>query len=165
MRNIVTVLAIYAITTSCHAGERPDPSLTPGVINPNVTQSNIAETVCVKGWTKTIRPPANYTSKLKKSQIREYGYEDTNPKHYEEDHLIPLSVGGHPTDPRNLWPEPRHIEWGAERKDQLEYAMYKAVCRREVPLVEAQRAFATDWIAAFKQYSHLIQRYGRGLAD
>ena len=25
---------------------------------------------------------------------------------YQEDHLISLELGGHPTDPRNLWPEP-----------------------------------------------------------
>src|SRR3954447_16464956 len=25
---------------------------------------------------------------------------------YQEDHLISLEIGGDPTDPRNLWPEP-----------------------------------------------------------
>jgi len=27
------------------------------------------------------------------------------PSHYEEDHFISLEVGGHPKDPKNLWPE------------------------------------------------------------
>jgi hypothetical protein len=74
------------------ASDLPDPVLTPGAINPNVTQANIQQTVCVKGYTKTIRPPAHFTNKLKKRQIREYGYADRNPKHYEEDHLIALSI-------------------------------------------------------------------------
>jgi hypothetical protein len=25
---------------------------------------------------------------------------------FQEDHLISLELGGHPTDPRNLWPQP-----------------------------------------------------------
>jgi hypothetical protein len=80
----------------------PDPNCTPGALNPDVTQENIAQTICVPGYTRTIRPPASYTSQLKVRQIVEYGYEDTNPADYEEDHFIPLELGGHPTDPRNL---------------------------------------------------------------
>jgi len=67
--------------------------MTPGATNPEVTQDNIQSTVCVKGYTKTIRPPAHYTNKLKKEQIEQYGYADHNPKHYEKDHLIALSLG------------------------------------------------------------------------
>ena len=162
-------VALTAIIVTCvlpvHAGDLPDKSHTPGAINPDVTQANIQQTVCIKGWTKTVRPPAYYTNKLKKVQIREYGYADTNPKHYEEDHLIPLSIGGHPKDPRNLWPEPRKTEWGAEKKDQLEFAIYKAVCRGEVSLDEARAAFRTDWIAAYKRYGTLLRKYNRGRAD
>ena len=36
----------------------PDPRFTPGAINPDVTQENIDSTICVPGFTKTIRPPA-----------------------------------------------------------------------------------------------------------
>lgn len=82
----------------------------------------------------------------------EYGYADTNPKHYEEDHLIALSIGGAPNDTRNLWPEPRISEWGAEKKDQLEKVLYKNVCAQKLTLAEAQHAMATNWIAAWKRY-------------
>jgi hypothetical protein len=101
-----------------------------------------------------VRPPAAYTNKLKKRQIREYGYEDTNPKHYEEDHLIPLSIGGNPRDPNNLWPEPRKSEWGASRKDQLEFVIYKMVCNDQISLKDAQEQMASDWISAYKKYVH-----------
>jgi hypothetical protein len=127
-----------------------------------VTQENIRTTICVKGWTKTVRPPAYYTNRLKKEQIREYGYADRNPKDYEEDHLIPLSVGGNPTDPKNLWPEPRNGEWGAERKDELELALYKGVCRHDLTLEEARLAFSGNWIASYKKYRQLVKRYGHG---
>jgi len=146
-------------TATASAGDLPDARITPGVLNPDVTQANIQQTVCVHGYTKTIRPPAYYTNKLKKQQIRQYGYADTNPKDYEEDHLIALSIGGAPQDERNLWPQPRNSEWNAEKKDQLEYVMYKMVCANEVGLAEAQRAMATDWIAAWKKYVPSHQSY------
>ena len=125
----IAALALALITTQAFASDLPNPSLTPGAINPYITQQNIHQTVCIKGYTKTIRPPSYYTNKLKKRQIREYGYEDRNPKHYEEDHLVALSIGGAPHDPRNLWPEPRKSEWNAKKKDQLEFVLYKLVCR------------------------------------
>jgi len=99
----------------------PNPRLTPGALNPDVTQANIDSTICVRGWTRTIRPPERYTERLKRRQIREYGYADRRLSHYEEDHLISLELGGSPTDPRNLWPEPHHVAggWGSFTKDRL----------------------------------------------
>jgi len=149
---MLTATLALAISFPAWASDLPDPMLTPGAINPDVTQQNIQQTVCVRGYTKTIRPPSNYTNKLKKRQIRQYGYADRNPKHYEEDHLIALSIGGAPHDPRNLWPEPRKSEWNAKKKDQLEFVLYKMVCDQEISLAEAQRTMATNWIAAWKRY-------------
>ena len=35
----------------------PDPKLTPGLVNPDITQANIAQTICNPQWsTKTIGP-------------------------------------------------------------------------------------------------------------
>ena len=84
----------------------PDPWCTPGVTYPNVRQSTINQTICVSGWTATVRPPTSYTNPLKAQGIIDYGYSDTNMSDYEEDHFIPLELGGSPRDPGNLWPEP-----------------------------------------------------------
>jgi hypothetical protein len=86
--------------------------------------------------------------------IRTFGYHDRRLSHYEEDHLIPLGLGGAPSDERNLWPEPRTSPdgWGADRKDELELALNQLVCSGRLPLREAQRAIATDWIAAYRYY-------------
>jgi hypothetical protein len=132
----------------------PDPQLTPGALNPAVTQDNIGETICVRGWTRTVRPSERYTSTLKRRQIHEYGYADRRLGHYEEDHLVPLGLGGAPYDPRNLWPEPRSSPdgWDADRKNELEYALNRLVCRGRVALAAAQRAIATNWIAAYQRY-------------
>jgi len=164
--NSLIFLGAFAILISGTAigGDLPNPALTPGAIDPYITQQNIHQTVCIKGYTKTIRPPAHYTNKLKKRQIREYGYVDRNPKHYEEDHLIALSIGGNPRDPHNLWPEPRKSEWNAAKKDQLEFVLYKMVCRGEISLAQAQHEMGTDWIEAWNRYVPANgTRHGRGL--
>ncbi len=157
--NKIILMVLLSLSLRALASDLPDVSITPGEINPDITQANVQSTVCVKGYTKTIRPPAYFTNKLKKRQMREYGYADRNPKHYEEDHLIALSIGGAPNDPRNLWPEPRNSEWSAEKKDQLEFVMYKMVCAHEISLAEAQHAMASNWIDAWEQYVPSHQKY------
>ncbi len=106
-----------------YAADPPSPTLTLGALNPDVTQDNVHQTVCVKGWTKTIRPAAYYTNSLKRTQIRQYHLDVRNPRDYAEDHLVSRSIGGHPTDPRNLWPQPRNSQWGADQKDDLEFVL------------------------------------------
>jgi hypothetical protein len=107
---------------------------TPGVLNPDVTQANIASTICIRGWTKTIRPPTSYTNELKVKQMREYGVGGSRTD-YQEDHLISLELGGHPTDPRNLWPEPYPR---ASEVDSIENDLNAQVCSGELSLEEAQ---------------------------
>jgi hypothetical protein len=127
---------------------------TPGAINLAVTPKTIGETICARGWTRLVRPPVQYTEELKRQQIRTFGYDDRRLSQYEEDHLIPLGLGGAPSDPRNLWPEPRTSPdgWGADRKDELEFALNQLVCAGRLSLREAQRAIATDWTAAYRRY-------------
>jgi len=138
----------------------PDPVRTPGAANPQVTQRNIKDNICNPLWsTKLIRPPSEYTNRLKRKQLREYGdtvhqtrAELVNPSMgkvdttrcvarsdnmacYEEDHLIPLEDGGDPTDPRNLWPEPYNthvggVIMGAHQKDVVEAFVHDEICYR-----------------------------------
>jgi hypothetical protein len=90
-------------------------------MNPEVTQDNIQSTICVRGWTRTGRPDRAFTQSLKRQQIGALGYQDHRMSQYEEDRLIPLSLGGAASDRRNLWPEPRFpaAGWNAEMKDEL----------------------------------------------
>ena len=132
----------------------PNPSMTPGALNPAVTQANIHETICVRGYTRTIRPPEWYTERLKRAQIRAYGYRDRWLRDYEEDHDVSIELAGSPTSPRNLWPEPYDVVggWGAHAKDRLENRLNHLVCRGRLSLAAAQRAIATNWIAAYRRY-------------
>ncbi len=97
---LIAALVAVLLALRPHTHSALLPRLTPGVANGAVTQTNIGSTVCQSGWTKTIRPPVDYTSALKARQMRAYG--DKGPlSAYQEDHLISLELGGDPTDPRN----------------------------------------------------------------
>ena len=148
-----TLLLVAMLSTSVFAGDLPDPKVTPGAINPNVTQANIQQTICVSGWTKTIRPPTTYTTKLKIQQLRAAGLRGTASE-YEEDHLISLQLGGHPTDPANLWPQPwvTSSGWDARKKDVIETRLKRMVCTGKISLADAQKEIATDWMAAHTKY-------------
>ena len=106
----------------------------PGALNPQVTQANISVTICRPCWTRTIRPPVRYTNALKLTQMKERHLPGT-PQSFEEDHLVALELGGHPTNPLNLWPE----LWAQARvKDKWENAFNRAVCALRMTLRAAQ---------------------------
>jgi hypothetical protein len=107
----------------------------PGVLNPDVTQATIGSTICTHGWTATIRPPVDYTNELKRRQMRTYG-ESGPASAYQEDHLISLELGGDPTDPRNLWPEPYPR---AADVDRIENELNAEVCGGRLTLREGQQ--------------------------
>lgn len=132
----------------------PNHKLTPGALNPAVTQETIGKTICRPGYTKTIRPPESYTERLKKISIRQYGYSDRRLSHYEFDHAVSLELGGAPRSPSNLWPEPHYTVggWGSYTKDKLENRLHHLVCEGKVSLRQAQREEAGNWIAAYKKY-------------
>ena len=140
---VLTVLAacllLVALLPSCgrrSVGAEPASwQLTPGALNPDVTQATIRSTICRHGWTRTVRPPQTYTNTLKIAQMREYGRSGT-PHDYQEDHLISLELGGHPTDPRNLWPEPYPR---ASEVDRIENELNAQVCGGKLSLADAQR--------------------------
>lgn len=103
-------------------------------LNPNVTQETIRVTICKPNWTALIRPNVAYTNALKRKQMLQLGLPG-RPSDYEEDHIIPLAVGGHPRDPQNLRPQ----LWAqARKKDIAEVAAHRAVCSGKMSLKEAQ---------------------------
>lgn len=123
-------------------------TLVHGAVNKEVTQANIQQTICRAGWTKTVRPPASYTNALKRRQIEEFGLSGST-HDYEEDHLIPLELGGNPTSPANLWPEPANGPFNAHDKDHLERMVHRLVCAGKMSLAEGQREFVTNWVTYY----------------
>lgn len=145
MKAVMIALAALTISPAVLAGDLPP---VPGVVNADVTQANIHQTICVKGWTRTVRPAQSYTRALK---LRLIG-PDGDPKDYELDHVIPLSLGGSPADPRNLWAQHWHGQWGAYTKDRLELKLQGLVCAGQLPLATAQKSIATNWIETYETF-------------
>lgn len=132
------------------AGEYlPDPACTPGAADPAVTQENIDSTICMSGYTATVRPPASNTDKVKAESLREYG--QTAVKTTEYDHLISLELGG-TNSVSNLWPEPNTASatGTTNPKDAVENTLHKAICTQRVTLSAAQKAIAHNWVTAVK---------------
>ena len=136
---LALVAAVVVLFAPGHRGNAnailADPVRTPGVLNPDVTQANIRSTICRHGWTATIRPPVSYTNALKRKQMRQYG-ETGSMSDYQEDHLISLEMGGNPTDPRNLWPEPYPR---AAEMDKTENELNSEICDGKLTLAQAQQ--------------------------
>jgi hypothetical protein len=114
-------------------------------INPQVTQNNVQETICIPGWTKTVRPPVSYTNRIKKERMTEMGLPYELMGDFQLDHKLSLSLGGAPSDPRNLVMQD---ESEAHLKDEVERCLPRAVCSGAVSLDQAQKAMWTDWRSA-----------------
>jgi hypothetical protein len=122
------------------------------VLNPDVTPATIRSTICVQGWTATVRPPASYTDDLKRKQMATEHLTGTSAD-YEEDHRMPLELGGNPTDPQNLSPESRAPgPYSAASKDSGENQARQAVCEQNVPLRQAQADFVKKWLKPWPLY-------------
>ena len=145
-RQHVTYSRTYA-TGECSArdmGRLPDPRCTPGATDPRVTQTTIGQTICAKGWTTAIRPPASQTSHAK-YQVAEPAYSVPAATVAELDHLVPLELGGS-SDIRNLWPEAGTVP---NAKDKVENRLHRDVCAGKITLTKARHAIAANWETAY----------------
>jgi hypothetical protein len=125
-------LAASLLLAGCSTGhprQAPPPTAvvnaSPGAYYPAVSQQTIDQTVCVPGWTATIRP-----------------HLPTRPG-YEYDHVVPLSLGGAPTDGANL----QYVPLDQARKDdRVESLLHRLVCRKppQMTLADAQ-ALIVAW--------------------
>jgi hypothetical protein len=161
-----TLKGCSPVPTSCHyrqdgATVLPDPACTPGALY-GPSQVSPSSTVCVSGFTGTIRPPVAYTGPLKLKIMAAYGV--SNPALYELDHLIALEDGGAPADPANLWPQPYSPTPGAHQKDDEENFLKRQVCSGKVTVVQAGVSLAGDWFASFSRDKPPHETFGAGLA-
>jgi hypothetical protein len=130
----------------------PIATLTPGTTDTRVTPETITTTICVSGWSASVRPPTSVTDPIKTERIAAYGYDSASKTLFELDHLIPLELGGGPADVANLWPEPYDGTDGARIKDNLENKLHDLICAGTTNLRAAQTCIAVDWIACAQDY-------------
>lgn len=148
MPRLIAVLAALLAAAPALAGDLPDPTLTPGAVVAGVT----AAEVCRPGWAHQHR---RVTARTRKAVLAAYGLSGPHDgfcaRGCELDHLIPLELGGANTA-ANLWPEQLSGARGARKKDRLENRLHALVCAGELDLMEAQKAIATDWLAAYRRF-------------
>jgi len=126
----------------------PDARLTPGAALLESRQD-----VCAQSSTNNKIVPVA----LQKKVFEEYGLTRAKPQAYEVDYLVTPALGG-ADDIHNLWPHSNSATvWNAQVKDALEDRLREMVCGGNLDLTEAQRAIATNWIAAYKKYFHTDQ--------
>lgn len=151
----LSLVALLIASAAANAGDLPDLNLTPGATDPEVSEANIKESICRVThftWEEGHMPPPSFMESVKKEQLKLYGFTDGDTKHYFMDHLIPLSLGGNPTDLKNIWPQQLITKWSARRKDYLEEILHDKVCKGEVTLKDAQEQIRTNWVEAYKKY-------------
>lgn len=144
---LIIALALFAVSASTQVAQ-PDPKLTPGAIDPAVTQANIGATICVTGYTIRVR---NVPESLKRRVFEEYGIDPKESAKYEIDHRVSLENGGS-NDIRNLWPQPYNPRPGAHEKDVLETYLKRQVCSGKMSLADDQKILKGDWYAAYKRF-------------
>ena len=139
MPNAFAIAALAMAFLLPHSGYAlPNHRLTPGAFL-HVT----AAQVCRSGYAHGVRAPYNTAwRKIVADVRRSYGVRGGG---FKLDHLIPLELGGNPTDRRNLWPQ-RTAD--AQVKDGFENTVHARVCAGSISLAAAQREFMTDWRTA-----------------
>jgi hypothetical protein len=161
MKTIYAALAFVGSAAIAYADSIPqaviDAAVAPRqfsneMVNQDITQANIQDTICRKGFTKTIRPAVVYTNGVKFKLMREAGIPEADADKYELDHIVPLAVGGHPRKLVNLMLQPYEGALGARQKDRLELKLHDMVCAGELDLATAQREIGSDWGDAYERY-------------
>jgi len=113
-----------------------------------VTQANIQSTICVSGYTATVR---NVPASEKTAVYKEYGITHHAPYSFEVDHIVSLELGGS-NSIANLYPEAYANPNGARVKDRLENAMHAAVCAGTLALKTARGEIASNWLATYRHF-------------
>lgn len=152
MKKYLILIGLVSTIEAQELSPYPNKDLTPGAINPLVTQENIQSTICTHGFNSSQRPSSSFIYKVKLKQMKEYQYSDTSLRSYIEDHLISISLGGDPKSSENLWPQPKSIFWNDKKKDKLEIKLWNKVCKNQISLKDAQEIVKTDWVSGYLKF-------------
>jgi hypothetical protein len=115
------------------------------LVNPEVTQDTIHQTICVPGYATSVRPNVNYTRAMKRAKLKEAGIPATQAKQWVLDHIVALEVGGCAKCAANFQLQPVQGKDGGKAKDVIENRMHRAVCAGTMTLEAAQQCLSSNW--------------------
>lgn len=142
MKKALAILVLLTAQVAHAAASELPPT---EVLNRDVRQETIDSTICVKGYSRSVRPSTSYTNGVKRKLMREKGIDWSRAREFELDHIIPLAAGGHPRNIHNLMLQPWQGRDGAKAKDKLEARLHRMICKRKITLIEAQACIWKDW--------------------
>ncbi|TAN33901.1 hypothetical protein EPN29_04520 [bacterium] len=131
---------------------RPRPDLTPGAVAVKDVLSvcrieKKSHALFAPGTLSTVIPPA-----IQQAVFSAYKIEPRLTMQYGLDFLVPLQLGGASVT-SNIWPVPRTDHGlGFREKEILNIRMHVLVCHGEMPLAEAQKEIASDWVTLWIKY-------------
>lgn len=152
MRKLLLIVAALAALMAPALAEPLDQYLPRHELTPGVARADLTvDQICTTKWGHDARA---VTASMKRQVFEAYGFPKLNEDERcpcEIDHLISRELGG-ADDVKNLWPQSYSGDWNARMKDRLENRLHKEVCEGRLPLEDAQRGIADDWIALYQNY-------------
>jgi len=123
------------------------------VLDPRVTQETLAETVCVHGYTRSVRPGWRWARAMKDRALAAVGLGPEARGAYQLDHRMPLVLGGAARDPANLTLQESSE---ARIKDGMERRLGCLVCKGELLLEEARLILTGgDWRQGWSEWKRV----------
>jgi hypothetical protein len=122
----------------------PDPSCTPGELDPAVTE-NTAQTVCSEAWVTAAsrrQPPPSTLDEL----LIEYQLPG-NPMTYALARVIPVEDGGSPTSMENLYPLPLNGFGGEQTRTAVAAQLHDEICSHKITVTQAAKTLEGDWLS------------------
>lgn len=128
---------------------RPDPKLTPGAVAVTDLTTVCRQSKRIHGLFNPLSPLVAQSDQ--QAVFAEYNISSANAKHYGLDFLVPLQLGGANTR-ANIWPASLSHGVGFHEKQVLNIRIHDLVCRRDVPLDQAQKEISIDWVKLWLLY-------------
>jgi len=147
---VARLVAVVLTARAAFAGDMPDPRLTPGGVA-STDRAEVCESDGLPGSAYS-RAHREMNQRARRADFARYGILWSDRGRYEDDHLVPLCLGGADVE-TNRWPEPRTGVWNSYAKDDLEGYACKMVCAGRIGLAEAQSWFLApaDWRDAYRR--------------
>lgn len=131
---------------------KPNPSLTPGQWLTTDLRTICATPKNIRSMFITGAANPNIPAALAVEVFNLYKIPPQRYRLYGLDYLVPLQLGG-AVDARNIWPIRKTSDGlGFHEKEVLNIHIHVVVCHGEMPLAQAQKAMAADWVSVWVQY-------------
>ncbi|MGP8434214.1 hypothetical protein ACT2FY_36555 [Paraburkholderia fungorum] len=134
----------------------------PSPLDPRVTQSSIARTICHRDYLTKVMPSIDARIRRKSQLLGQLAIAPELAPRYALDLRMPVLLGGSPDAKENFDLVPWDGPDGERRKRRFTVFLNRCVCAGEMRLARAQAAWSGDWA---NRYSNLWTLQCRDVAD